>query len=270
MQVICILPSLFISLPKPVWAKFGGWSEGGLVAIATSTAFLPSRRRRPQDSEQSHFAQTSAFESQPGAPQHSWVTLLFSPPLWQQRDVGEEEPPPVPHRQEEMAAKLGMGSIPKKILPLPSWTRPLIRRLLLSSWRTYLACWRRTQGIVHRYLEPFGTLYLPGAGRYDLALWGGQECQGGCATCQMALNTQVWGDDPFFWPFLLHLPNQYNRLSTALTPPHPKTWGFISFYTMEGAGPVRRNRLSRSCITQTPFVSRLLWIVCNYVWRCMP
>lgn len=114
LQVICILPSLFISLPKPVWAKFGGWSEGGLVAIATSTAFLPSRRRRPQDSEQSHFAQTSAFESQPGAPQHSWVTLLFSPRLWQQRDVGEEEPPPVPHRQGGDGCKAGDGQHPQK------------------------------------------------------------------------------------------------------------------------------------------------------------
>lgn len=78
---------------------------------------------------------------------------------------------PLPIGKEDLAAKLGMGRIFKKILPVPSWTGHLIRRPLLSSWRTYLPCWRRTQGIVHRYLEPFGTLYLPRAGRYDLALW---------------------------------------------------------------------------------------------------
>lgn len=62
-----------------------------------------------------------------------------------------------PMGKEDLAAKLGMGSVSEKILPVPSQTGHLIQRPLMSSWRTYVPCCRRTRGIVHRYLEPFGT-----------------------------------------------------------------------------------------------------------------
>ena len=58
---------------------------------------------------------------------------------------------PLPMGKEDLAAKLEMGSVSEKVLPVPSWTGHPIQRPLLSSWRPYVLCWRRTWGIVHRY-----------------------------------------------------------------------------------------------------------------------
>lgn len=193
MQVICILPSLFISLPKPAWVKFGGWSEGDLVAIATSTAFLLWRGGGDRrTSEQSHFTQTSAFESHPGTLWHPWVTLLLSPPLRQQHDAAEEEPPAAPCRQGGPDCKAEDGQHLQKIpaCPMSSWApKSEPTSVLLEDIFTMLEKDR-----VHRHLEPFGTLYLP-IQRHDLALQGGRGC---CATSQRSFNTQVWGVIPFY------------------------------------------------------------------------
>lgn len=131
LQVICILPSLFISSPKPeVWRL---------------------EHRRPGCYSYQHCLPPGE-EEETKAILHQLLPLKVSrrlsgtlgSPFSSGLPSGSSlEPPPAPCAQGGLGCKAEDG---QHLLKNPSHTKHLMQRPLLSSWRTGLPCWRRAQG----------------------------------------------------------------------------------------------------------------------------
>lgn len=177
---------------------------------------------------------------------------LLSVPSGSSVMLGMRNHCPLPMGKEDLAVQLGMGSISKitPACPISDWAPNSEVTYLLEDVCTVE---KDTGDSSQEPLGPAGTTWL-----YVVA---GDAVQH--PKCHQT--PKPGGSIPFFDFSHCIPPNQYKGLSTGLTFLHPETWGFISLYATEGTGHVRRNRPSRSCTTWTPFVSRLLRVVCNYV-----
>lgn len=141
------------------------------------------------------------------------------------------------------------GQCPQNHPACPILDQAPTGRPLVSSWRTYFPHWRRAQGTLGSLLRQPGE-------------W---------ETSQLPSDPPTVGLKPFSEFFFCCIPKArtsakgISSSERLMNPPCPKPWALISFYTLDGMGHVRRKRQHGSCVRRAAFVTRFLWIVCNYV-----